>query len=145
MHGVGDEFGCIVSDNPFHVLREMFREAIHRFFQLFLDLQAIGIGQLKDDDCGSRFPIQLRAPVVLLAAQFDPSHVFDADHRAAWRCANDDVFELGHLLQTAQRAELEFNCLSLGSRCLSDFSRSYLLVLFLDCLLYIQSGHAKVV
>ena len=130
--GCPDEPGRVVVDEPGHILGELPGKAGHRRLDLFGDLEAVAVGELKDDHGGGGLAAERGRPVVLLRSKLDPRDVLDADHRAVGERPHHDVLELCDLRKTSQGVELKLERLAGRRRGLAERANRRLLVLFPD-------------
>ena len=93
------EVGGVVGDLVLHVRREAALQAFHGGAHLIGDRDRVGPRLQVGGDTDGRLAVGAGQHVVVLAAEFDPGHVFHPDLGAVRHGADDDALELLDVIQ----------------------------------------------
>ena len=92
-------------------------------------LQRVGVGKLPDGDADGRTVVDLAVDVFILGSKFDPSDILDPDDPAGGRGLDDDVLELGHVVEPPFGGERNLDRLAERGGRLADLAGRHLGVL----------------
>ena len=143
-----DELGGVERCVVFDVLREGSCELRHLLLDGLLDLQRVGARRLEHADAGSRLAVEREHLAVGLRTEFHPADVAHPRDVARRAGLDDDVLELGLVVEPAGDVQRILERLALLRRRRADLPRGDLLALLLDRLddvLRHQRAHLQLV
>ena len=140
--GVVDEDRGVEQDRVVEPLGERALELVHLGLDRLLHRERVGGRQLVDRDARGGLPGQVGEVAVGLGTQLDPGHVADADQLAAavGRRLDDDVLELGDLVEPAEHVDRVLEGLVGRLRRDADLAGGHLRVLLVERLDHVV-GH----
>ena len=139
-----DEDRRVVNDGPLKVRRETALQALHGLQDRFLDVETVGICQLRNHDRRRGLAIQLRRPAIVFATQFDATDILDPYDRTVGIGPDNDIAELFDLREPAERGQLILERLIVRRRRLSELARGDIAVLLHDGIAHVRGGQAEI-
>ncbi len=145
MHRSGDEARRVVVHRIGDALREARREFLHLVLDALLQFERVRARHLENGEHHRRVLAEESRRRILQRAEFDTRHVLQPQRGTRCRIgAHDDLAELFRVAQAADGVDLHFEGRAGGRGRLPDLAGGDLDVLFLDRVLYIDSGDAEI-
>ncbi len=138
-----DELGRVVDDVVVEARREPLPELLHGALDLGRGRQRVGAGQLEDAQGRGGAVVEIGVAQIVLGAELDAGDVADARDPAVGIGLDDDVLELAHVLEPAQRLDAELEGAGVGHRQLIEAARRHLDVLALDRVDHVGRGEIE--
>ena len=128
-----NERSGVVADLPLHTGREVFFQLPHLVLDGRGGLDGVGIREQEDAEAGGGLAIEARGDVRILGAEYDASHILDANQLSRGSDLEHDVAELLLGGEPADAAEGDLECLfASAAGTLSDLPGNDLRVLGAD-------------